>query len=257
MLSASKKKIISSLSHKKFRHLHQSYIIEGTKLLDEAIQAQADITDIFATSKWLSANHKLEIPYAIEPITEAELKKISQMSSPPGVLALVKISEQIFSYEQMKGQLTIALDGINNPGNLGSIIRSADWFGVEHIFCSKDTTDIYNPKVVQAAMGSVFRIKIIETELDQLCQNALKHGIRICGAVMDGKYLHQSDLSDQNKLLIIGSESHGIRDYLQPFLQEKITIPCFPINRYKKTAESLNAAIATSILLSAFRLKNL
>jgi len=253
MLSAKQLKYIRSLRMKKFRLSRQEFIIEGTKLLSEAIRNDIPLTEIFVTQQWLTRNDSLLTGLHYKVITDQEMKTLSQLHTPPGILAIAPIVHHEADVKQLKGKTIVALDGINDPGNLGSIIRSADWFGVAHIFYSPDTVDPYNSKVVQASMGSIFRVPLTETPLDILCHELTQHAFNITGATLEGENVFEAGLKSTSNVLVVGSESHGIGEYLYPFLQNQITIPSYSDSGQ---TDSLNAAIATSIILAAFKMKN-
>ncbi len=255
MLSRNKAKQINSLQQKKYREKHDIFVIEGSKLFIEALENNAKLMDVFACDDWLEANMQLIGNQAFSRISRQEMKSISQLQTAPGLLATVRIPRHDIDIQQLKGKLSIALDDIRDPGNMGSIIRAADWFGVETVFCSPETVDAFNPKVVQASMGSIFRVKIIQTELINLCSDLKKQGFNLVAAVMDGENLFETKLDDANSLLIIGNESHGLSDELNNIVNQRITIPAHHIKEKKQSAESLNAAMAASILLAAFRNK--
>lgn len=255
MISRNKIKLVKSLQLKKQRHSQQAFIIEGTKLFTEAIRTSAQILETYVTRDWLNEHAALVHNRYYDIVSEKEMNEISQLATAPGLLAIVAIPACTYNIKELEGKLSLALDGINDPGNLGSMIRSAEWFGVEYVFCSEDTVDVYNPKVVQATMGSIFRVKTIEMSLTKLFQDASSNGIKVMGAMMEGENIFKTNLANENELLVIGSESHGIRDHLLPFIQKKITIPAYNISNSDIGAESLNAAIAASIILSGFRMK--
>ena len=152
-----------------------------------------------------------------------------------------------------KSELTLMLDGISDPGNLGTIIRTADWFGVKNIICSEESTDAFSPKAVQSAMGSLFRVNVFYEVLPRFLKNILIHHIPVYGTLLEGKNIYSEKLS-ANGIILIGSESHGISEELIPFITNKITVPSFPVVENKK-ADSLNAAMATAIVCSEFRRK--
>lgn len=241
MLSKSEVKYIQSLSQKKFREAENMFIIEGPKIVDEALSSDiVSVKKVFALADWVAAHQNIKGNKPITTIDEIDLNRISQLKTPNKVLALVETpwSE---GFQLNTAILALALDGIQDPGNLGTIIRTADWFGIEQIICSKDCADIYNSKVVQATMGSIFRVKIFYTDLAEWL--AEQKNIPIYGAALDGRTLNAYSLVEKG-ILIIGNESKGIRADVMKQVQQKITI--------KKTgaAESLNAAVATGIILS-------
>ncbi len=253
MLSRNKAKQINSLQQKKYREKHGIFVIEGSKLFVEAMENNAELIDVFASDDWLDSNMQLVVNQIFSRISQQEMKSISQLQTAPGLLATVRIPHHEIDIQQLKGKLSIALDDIRDPGNMGSIIRAADWFGVETIFCSHKTVDAFNPKVVQASMGSIFRVKIIQTDLINLCGDLKKLGFKLAAAVMDGENLFETKLDAKNSLLIIGNESHGLSNELNNIVNQRVTIPAHQIKEKKHSAESLNAAMAASIILAAFR----
>jgi TrmH family RNA methyltransferase len=235
MLSRNEVKYIQSLYHKKNRNTEEVFIAEGTKLLHEILHSGFKIKKIYALKEWLTENSNIK--NAVE-INEDDLKKISGLETPNKVLALVykKEPNQI---PDLKNQITLVLDGIQDPGNFGTIIRTANWFGVKNIIASTDTANMYNPKVIQASMGSFTGVNIFYTDLKSFFE---ANKILVCGAVLDGENI--STLKKINEcLIIIGNEGKGIRAEIYPFLQKKMSIPKFG------SAESLNAAVATGIIL--------
>ena len=240
MLSKTELKYIQSLAQKKYRQQENLFIAEVPKVIEEALNSPfATIKKIFALKDWVSANDKYNKSTEIVTIDEIELERISQLKTPNQVVALIEIPwSEGFIFEKKKTAL--ALDGIQDPGNMGTIIRIADWFGIKQIICSEDCADIYNSKVVQASMGSIFRTEVFYTNLPEWLkqQNAI-----IYGAALDGKPL-KSFKKIEPGILVIGNESKGIRPEVMQQVQQKITIEKIG------EAESLNAAVATGIILS-------
>jgi len=239
MLSKNQIKIITSLKHKKYRIELQLFVGEGIKGVNEFLNSKSKLEKLFCTEDVYSSFKKFDP----QIISETELSKISGLTTPNKVLGLFKIPE-IAKIDE-KG-LILVLDDINDPGNLGTIIRLSDWFGVKQLVCSNNTVDCYNPKVVQATMGSLVRIPITYCDLKEF----LKHTeLPIYGAVMDGENVYSMDL-EQNAILVMGNESNGISQKITSLINTEITIP-----RYSKKTitESLNVATATAILLNEFR----
>jgi TrmH family RNA methyltransferase len=244
MLSKSRVKYIQSLYHKKLRDEENCFVIEGPKITEEFLLHAPDaILSLYAVKSWLSKNEALAKrvdPSGIFLIDEGDLEKISSRSTPNQVLALVKKKEERDEISAPNG-IFLMLDDIQDPGNFGTIVRTADWFGIGTIICSKSCADLYNPKVVQSTMGSLLSVHVIYTELVDWCkQNA---GIAIYAATLHGKSIYEC-APVQNGALLMGNESQGIRPQLLHFCREQLTIPG------KGKAESLNAAVATGILLS-------
>jgi len=226
-------KLIKGLALKKNRIKHQLFVAEGVKIAEELLNSDYEIVSLFATRDWIARN---TFDTVIQ-VSNAELSRISNQKSPDEVLMLVKIKKhQIID----DNGITLVLDDINNPGNLGTIIRMCDWFGVKQIICSKNTVDNYNPKVVQSAMGSVFRINVIYTDLTEYLSNVEKP---IYGAYMDGNNVRDINFS-KDLHLVMGNEANGISKEIDQYISGNVAI-----KNIGNSAESLNVAVATSILL--------
>jgi len=237
ILSNNHQKLITSLSQKKYRQKHQLFIAEGVKVVRELLESSFELEIIFSTESEFSS-----LDCFIE-VSDQELKKISSLKTPNKVLALFKIPLQ---KKINSSGLIVVLDTINDPGNLGTIIRLCDWFGVEQLVCSQDTVDCYNSKVVQATMGSLARVSISYLNLSEYLQTV---SIPIFIADMDGVNIHKSKLP-ASAILVMGNEANGVSDRLKQLISNKISIP-----RYGNSnqVESLNVATATAILLNEFR----
>lgn len=245
-LSKAKIKFIQSLQQKKYRSEEQKFIVEGEKMIDEVLhQFYFELHTLYATKDWVENNSSLAAQYKTKTtiITPIELKKISSLSTPNQVLAILEIPKNILAADQVASSLNLVLENMQDPGNMGTIIRIADWFGISTIFCSKGCVDVYNSKVLQASMGSFLRVKIHYTDLENLFTQY--PALPVYGAVLGGDNLFESKLQ-KNGFLLIGNEGNGLSDAIQQFVTKKITIP--KIGR----AESLNAAIATGILCAFF-----
>ena len=255
MLSKSQITFINSLKQKKYREEHQLFIAEGAKIVPELLNSAIVVKQVFATSEFLRST---KIPDTIErfEIKENELERISALTKANEVLAVCEIPKYELNSEDLKGKLTLVLDDIKDPGNLGTIIRIADWFGIENIVCSLETVDIFNPKVVQATMGSISRIKVHYTDLIQFLNHPISNIQHpIYGALLEGKNIYTEKLSAEG-FIVIGNESRGISEEVQKLITDKISIPSF--SHYKSgegEAESLNAAIAAAVICSEFRKK--
>lgn len=253
MLSKNQIKFVNSLKLKKFRDDHNLFIAEGAKIVPELMSSGILVKQIYATSEFLR-NNAIENTIERFEIKTAELERISSLNTPNEVLAVCEIPNYQYSSEDLKEKLTLILDDIKDPGNLGTIIRIADWFGISDIFCSNETVDSFNPKVVQATMGSIARIKIHYTDLlDFINKQALGNEKKIYGAFLEGENIYSKQLSSSG-FIIIGNESKGISERLISSITDKINIPSFSNNKAGRgEAESLNAAIATAVILSEFR----
>ena len=253
MLSKNQLKFVNSLKQKKFREEHNLFIAEGTKIVLELLQSKIIVKQLFATADFFN---KVKIDKNIESIEVKlnELERISTQTSPNEVLAVCEIPEYKLNHGELNDKLTLVLDNIKDPGNLGTIIRIADWFGIESIICSNETVDAFNPKVIQATMGSVSRIKLIYTDLVEFLKfQHTKSQIRSFGALLSGENIYTKQLPSSG-FIIIGNESKGISEQLIPYITDKISIPSFShFKSVEGEAESLNAAIATSIICSEFR----
>lgn len=236
-LSKNHLKLITSLSQKKYRQKHKLFAVEGVKVVHEFLNSSFELDILFST--------ETSFPYIDNyfEISEQELNKISTLKTPNKVLALFKIPEQ---QRVDSTGLIIALDTINDPGNLGAIIRLCDWFGVEQLVCSKETVDCYNTKVIQASMGSLTRIVIHYTDLKEYFEGL---SIPIFIADMEGENIYNTELPS-SAVLVMGNEANGVSDSIRNIVDAKISIPRF--GNYQQT-ESLNVATATAILLSEFK----
>ena len=236
-LSKNHIKLITSLSQKKYRQKHKLFVVEGVKVVQEFLNSSYELEIVFSTDTDFSSTNKF-----IE-VTDQELKKISSLKNPNKVLAIFKIPNQI---NPIMGGLILALDSINDPGNLGTIIRLCDWFGIEQLVCSNETVDCFNSKVVQASMGSLTRVAVSYLDLKKYLQNA---SLPIFVADMDGLNVYKTKLPD-SAVLVLGNEANGISDEIKQLVTTKITIPRY--GAFQQT-ESLNVATASAILLSEFR----
>lgn len=243
MISKSQTKYIQSLHHKKFRDEEYAFIAEGEKVVAELLQANVfACKQLAALPEWLLENKKIIAKYTpneVFEINEHELEKISALTTPNKVLAVfAKAKEASIT---VAGNITLALDEIKDPGNLGTIIRIADWFGISSVVCSRNSADVYNPKVVQSTMGSLARVNVLYVDLHKWLDQQKK--VKRYAATLNGTSI--KDLkSIKEAIIIIGNESKGISDDVLQLANEKITIPAVG------KAESLNAAVATGIILS-------
>lgn len=250
MLSINKIKHVKSLELKKHRINTKCFVVEGEKMVLELINSKLNTIELFATDDFLSNNPQiLKKANTVTTVTTKDLKKISSLKTPNQALAIAEIPSPKIENNSFSS-LNIALDSIQDPGNLGTIIRTANWFGVENIFCSKNTVDAYNPKVIQATMGAIFRTNIFYTNLPELINTAKNSGQKIYGTLLDGKNIYDTQLCN-NGLIIMGNESKGISEPIQNLIDNKILIPNYPINI--NDMESLNVGIANAIVLAEFR----
>ncbi|HEY1038856.1 MAG TPA: RNA methyltransferase [Bacteroidia bacterium] len=247
MLSKNQLKNITALHSKKHRQEEQIFIAEGEKMLQELLASDFEVEIVFATVEWLDIYAPVlsERKIQFQEIPESDLKKISLLSTPNKVLALVKQKHAEIDRVSFANSLHLYLDGIRDPGNLGTIIRLAHWFGVSQVICSPDTVEIYNPKTVQSTMGSIFRVNVLEAELSDILQD--EGSFPVFGALLDGENIYQKQ-NFTSGILVIGNESNGISSKNLKFISDKVKIP--PAS--ESHAESLNAAMATSIFLSEY-----
>ena len=239
MVSKNQIKLITSLQQKKYRNANKLFFAEGVKGIEELLESNFELEHLYTTQNNFDAVSKEKKTI----ISENDLKKISALASPNSCLAIFKMPEEKVIIE--KG-LILALDSIRDPGNLGTILRLCDWFGIQQVLCSKETVDLFNPKVVQATMGSIARVNLNYIDLNKFLQQTK---LPIYGTFMDGENIYKSSLS-QDGIIIMGNEANGISEELEKLVQNRITIPRF--GEVQKT-ESLNVATATAIVLSEFR----
>ena len=243
MINKNELKYIQSFAHKKHWAQESVFIIEGPKMLDEAIKAGWAIEKIYATKQWEGkiGNSGGDI----EEIDDIMLSRLSHLQTPNQVVALVK-KKQLEGPISYHDQLTIVLDGIQDPGNLGTIIRTADWFGVKNILVTEDTASSYNPKVIQSTMGSCFRVQVQVEHIEPILTKAQ---LSVVGTMLTGDSIYTHNMPSSG-FLVIGNESKGIRENIKSFITHPIAIPNFG------GAESLNAAVATGIVLSHWKMGN-
>lgn len=240
MLDKSKIKYIQSLGQKKFRDEAGVFIAEGPKIVRELLETDPSVVkEVYAVNEWMNENRKLLGQVGIIEINEADLEKISHLKTPNKVLAVVhQFSSGVID---AKAGLALALCDIQDPGNLGTIIRIADWFDIRRVICSENSADVYNPKVIQSTMGSIARVKIFYTDIKEWLSD--QKDICIYATVLDGEDVTQMEKIKQG-IILIGNESKGINQEIVQLANKRITIP------NKGKAESLNAAVATGIILS-------
>ncbi len=251
MLSKNQIKDITALHHKKYRREENLFIAEGEKVVSDLLKSGWRVLAVYGTQEFfqrLSGN--IMIPKATEIIliTNEELNKISSLTSPQSVLAVAEMPTDINEINFDNG-LKLVLDDISDPGNLGTLIRIADWFGIDEIICSENSVDCFNPKVVQSAMGSLFRIKFNYKNLQEVFRKNLSDKkLPVYGTVLDGKNIYEEDLSSDG-FILIGNESIGIGNDQMKYITKALTIPSFGETKI----DSLNAAVATGIVCAEFR----
>ena len=239
MLSKNQIKLITSLQQKKYRKQEQLFFAEGVKVVQELLHSNFELQELFTTKQdFLSVSKD-----KLHAISEAELKKISALATPNSCLAVFKIPK---AKEMKESGLILALDDVRDPGNLGTIIRLCDWFGIETLFCSEETVDIYNPKVVQATMGSISRVNVVYGDLENFLVTTK---LTVFGTFMDGKNIYQESLPNDG-VIVMGNESNGISEAVEKLVTDRIAVPRFGD---LQITESLNVATATAIILSEFK----
>lgn len=251
MLSKNKIKQIQSLNRKKYRDATGLFLVEGNKMVEEALRSGFIVETLICTTGFLQNYPEIRMR-ALEIIeTTGELiHKASLLQNPQDSLAIVRMPDSTNQAEDFENELILALDSIQDPGNLGTILRIADWFGIQHVICSENTVDVYNPKVVQSSMGAIFRIKTTYTQLDDFLNKSKKSGLPVYGTFLEGKNIYTENLTTTG-ILVLGNEGNGISESVAKFVTQKLFIPSFSteINQ----PESLNVAIATAICCSEFR----
>ena len=248
MLSKNQIKFIRSLEQKKHRKETGLFVAEGGKTVCDLLGSGIRCEYIAATKEWLANNRGVEAPRIIET-SEEELKSISFLRAPQGVIGIFQQRDAALDTSVVQEQLCLALDDIQDPGNLGTIIRIADWFGIEHIFCSQGTADVYNPKTVQATMGAIGRVNVHYVNLPQLLESTSGRA-PVYGTFLDGEHIYGKTLT-KNGIIVMGNEGNGIGKECAAHIKERLLIPSYPAER--PTSESLNVSTATAIICAEFR----
>lgn len=255
MISKKQLAFVRSLQQKKFRRENNCFVAEGAKIVPELLQSTLEVKEVYALPAWIHAHRQLLGELEAVEVNAEELSRLSGLVTANEVLALCEIPAYTLDPAQLAGRLSLVLDDIRDPGNLGTIIRIADWFGISDIVCSPETAEAWNPKVVQASMGSITRVKVHYTVLSAFIgeMKKINPALPVYGAFLDGENVYSSPL-EKKGLLVIGNEAHGISAEIAALISKRISIPSFSAAAGKAgEAESLNAAIATAILCSEFR----
>lgn len=245
-LSKNKIKYIRSLKDKKNRNLHNTFVAEGTKLVNDLLlscqcQLLAALPEVITTLPYNNVEEVIEA-------SEQELAKATHLQTAPQALAVFYQPPHLNSQPQLRGTLSLALDGVQDPGNVGTILRIADWFGIEQVLCSSDTADLFNPKTVQATMGAIARIKGFQCNLTSMLGDHVD--LPIFGTFLEGNDLYQDALSSEG-VIVLGSEGKGISNELEKVINRRLFIPSYPKGR--STSESLNVAAAAAVVCAEFR----
>lgn len=237
---------VRSLADKRTRDAEHLFVAEGFKLVDEIRNSELRIRNIYTTRDDISG-------LDVVRIEKREMERISQLNTASDILAVVEQPRYSLKLNDLRSKLTLALDGVQNPGNMGTIIRLADWFGVENIICSRECADLYNPKVVQATMGALLRVKVHYVDnLSALLNEARTEGLAIYGTLLDGNNIYHEKLTSEG-IIVMGNEGRGLSEECRNTLSHKLFIPPYPADA--PTSESLNVAMATGIILAEFRRK--
>ena len=246
MLSKNKIKYIRSLEQKKYRKEEKAFLAEGHKLVGD-LSGHFECRLLAATSTWLESHPDIKADEIVE-VSEEELKKASLLKTPQDVLAVFRIPETDPGTRDIAGSLCLALDDVQDPGNLGTILRTADWFGIRHVFCAIGTADAYNPKTVQATMGALARVRIHYCDLKDLIGTL--PDMPVYGTFLDGKNIYGQELTPHG-LIVMGNEGKGISQEMEKLVNRRLLIPNYP--QGEETSESLNVATATAIVCAEFR----
>ena len=235
--------LIRSLADKRGRTEQGLFLAEGEKLIGELRTSHLRVRRIYALEGLFTGEE-------VEVVSPREMERISQLKTPSNSVAVVEIPRYRLRPEELRGQLTLALDEVQNPGNLGTIIRLADWFGIREILCSEGTADCFNPKVVQATMGAILRVRVHYTDLAATLAGAVRDGIAVYGTFLEGENLYESRLSPTG-IVVMGNEGRGVTPSVAECISRKLFIPPWPADRHG--SESLNVAMATGIVCAEFR----
>lgn len=250
MLSKAKIKYVRSLERKKVRGEEHVFVAEGNKMVEDMLAAGFACEWLIAKPSWMEMQGDLCVKEMVVAEEEDDIRKVSFLKTPQDVLAVFKKPLWDVESFEAKGKLVIALDGVQDPGNLGTILRIADWFGIEHIVCSNDTADVFSPKTVQATMGALAHIKVYYTNLEAYLKEQAAKGVPLFGTFLDGDDIYKKELTP-NGIIVMGNEGQGIRPSIGALISDRLLIPNYSDGR--ETSESLNVAIATAVICAEFR----
>ena len=247
MISRTRIKWIKSLEMRKYRLQEKAFVAEGPKLVGELLPYSTPLY-IAATKEWLDQNrHLLRAVKEVDEVSHEELERASLLRTPQSVLAVMSVPERRLDVSALQEKLVIALDGIQDPGNLGTILRIADWFGIHDVLCSDGTADVYNPKCVQSCMGALARVKVFYCNLPEVLKQA---EMPVFGTFLDGTDIYKEELS-QHGIIVMGNEGNGISQPVAKLVNRRLFVPNYP--KGSLTTESLNVAVATGIVCAEFR----
>jgi TrmH family RNA methyltransferase len=251
VLNKNKINFILSLQKKKIREEERLYVIEGDKLVKEFLKAKMTVKSLVAKPEFLNSLPLVDKNGVGEiiPVSYEELKRVSSLKTPHNALAIIQMPEIKMDHGEFWNELTVALDCIQDPGNLGTIIRAAAWFGINNICCSENCVDVYNPKVIQSSMGAILHVNVFYTDLQALFKKAVENKTRIYGALLEGESIYSYKLRDKG-IILLGNESRGISEELIPFITDRIMIP--GLHQTGSGIDSLNVSMAASVIFSEF-----
>lgn len=249
MISKNQIKFVYSFGKKKTRDEHQLFLAEGVKILRDILPYfEAEFVcateEVYDEIKTLTKAH-------VEMATHAEIEKMTQLQSPPKALALLKMPQRKLDFASISQSLLLALDGVQDPGNVGTILRIADWFGINTVLCSQQTADVYNPKTIQATMGAIARVSVSYVDLPSTLQTLKnQYKMPIYGTFLDGKNMYETELTS-NGIIVMGNEGNGVTPEIDKISDHRLYIPNYPVG--VPTSESLNVSVATAIVCAEFR----
>ncbi|MFZ0283090.1 MAG: RNA methyltransferase [Bacteroidales bacterium] len=251
MLSKSKVNFILSLQKKKEREKERLFVVEGDKIVKEFLAAKVRIRMLVAKPEFINSLGASQKEYIgeTEPASFDELRKISSLKTPHNAIAVVTMPEYTMESDSLFRDLTVALDSVQDPGNLGTIVRAASWFGIKDIVCSISCVDVFNPKVIQSTMGAILNVRVHYCDLEEILNEASGKGVPVFGALLEGESIYAHGLGSEG-IILLGNESKGISEDLIPFISEKIMIPKF--TKASSGIESLNVGMAASVIFSEF-----
>ena len=249
MISKQNMELVRSLAHKKGREETGLFVAEGEKMVFDLLQTNLALSALYFTAECAPLLTAFPHPAKMVQVSAKEMDRLSAFKTPSGILAVFGIPYRETESKSFAG-LSLVLDGVQDPGNLGTIIRLADWFGIKQIFCSENCVDSYNPKCIQSTMGAIARVEVRYLELKKLLEEAVEQNFPVYGTYMEGENLYQAALATE-ALVVMGSEGQGISPGLERFLTKKISIPAFPAGAH--ALESLNVAISAAIVCAEFR----
>lgn len=242
------KKMVASLGEVKGRREHGCFMAEGSKCVIDTMDA-FDCRYLLATRDWLASHCARPCNGDIIEVTAGDIARMSQLRTPQEVIAVYRIPPVEFDRSSLGTRLVLALDSVQDPGNLGTIVRVADWFGIDMILCSRTTADVYNPKVVQATMGAISRVRVVYCDLPSVIAS-VKDDVPVYGTFLDGGSIYDTELSQQG-IIVMGNEGNGVSPEVGALVNRRLLIPSYPAG--VPTSESLNVAMATGITLAEFR----